>query len=91
MDHLKSEFTFKSGGSDVWKVVYEINAFEDYGGKYSCRVILNDDLYHDFETNIPTTNTSNPTKSQSLEIIRKSRKINKTREKREKIIKKILE
>ena len=87
MDHLKSEFSFKSGDSDVWKVVYEINA----SGKYSCRVILNDDLYHDFETNIPTTNTSNPTKSQSLEIIRKSRKINKTREKREKIIKKILE
>lgn len=80
MHHLKSSFTFKSS-ENIWTVEY----YDD-----KCFVYLNGDIYHNFNDGIPNTRSSNPTKTQAKEIISFARKINKSSDKRELKIEKIL-
>lgn len=89
MEHIKSSFFFNSSNNN-WRVDYQDKP--DLGGwkRLTCQVYLNDELYHDFDGNIPRTNTSNPTKSQAKEIISSAKKINRDSDKRDNKLKKIL-
>ncbi len=89
MDHIKSVFYFKSK-IDEWRVEF-VNNIDD---KLTCIVYLNNDLYWDFGTGIPTTASSNPTKSKSSEILKYAKEAYKkayfVRDRRDEKIKKIL-
>ena len=79
MDHIKSSFYFKDKDFE-WRVDY-IN--------HTCQVYQNGEIYHHFDHK-PNTQTQNPSKSQALEIIRSATKLYKTRDGRERRLKKLL-
>lgn len=89
MDHIKSSFYFKSR-NDNWRVDYQDSTSKGWSS-ISCQVYLNDNIYWDFECDLPRTSISNPTKSQAKEMITAAKKAykvkNQTRDDREKKLK----